>query len=165
MSQIQQFLKELEKESIITRKMLSIVPNDQYDWKPHAKSMTVRKLATHIAELPTWISMVLNTSELDFAANPYQPKEINDTSSLVAYFEESLEDGHKALASGNEASMTDPWTLRSGETIYSTEPKADVIRMTMNQITHHRAQLGVYLRLLDIPIPGSYGPSADEMKF
>lgn len=165
MSQIQQFLKELEKESIITRKMLSIVPNDKYDWKPHAKSMPVRKLATHIAELPTWISMVLNTSELDFAANPYQPKEINDTRSLVAYFEESLEDGRKALASGNEASMTDPWTLRSGETIHSTEPKADVIRMTLNQITHHRAQLGVYLRLLDIPIPGSYGPSADEMKF
>ena len=108
MSQIQQFLKELEKESIITRKMLSIVPNDKYDWTPHAKSMTVRKLATHIAELPTWISMVLNTSELDFAANPYQPKEINDTSSLVAYFEESLEDGRKALSAGKDASMTDP---------------------------------------------------------
>lgn len=165
MSQIKQFQKELEKEAVITRKMLSIVPNDKYDWKPHEKSMALRMLATHIAELPTWIGMVLNTSELDFAVNAYKPKEINDTNSLVEFFEASLEDGRKALAAGKEETLDEPWTLRNGETIYSTEPKADVIRMTFNQITHHRAQLGVYLRLLDIPIPGSYGPSADDMSF
>ncbi len=165
MSQINQFQKELERESIITRKMLSIVPNDKYDWQPHPKSMTIRQLSSHIAELPSWIDMVLNTTELDFAANPYTPIDIKDTKALVELFEKNLVIGREALAKGNEASLDELWTLRNGEEIYSKEPKADVIRMSLNQVTHHRAQLGVFLRLLDIPIPGSYGPSADDMSF
>jgi uncharacterized damage-inducible protein DinB len=165
MTQLQQFLKEFEKEAVTTRKMLSIIPNDRYDWKPHPKSMSIRQLGTHIAELPTWIGIALNTSELDFAANPYQPKEINDTKTLVDYFEANIIEGRKELTSGNEDSLEESWTLRNGNDIYSQEPKKDVIRMTMNQITHHRAQMGVFLRLLDIPIPGSYGPSADDTRF
>lgn len=165
MTRLQQFLKEFEQEAITTRKMLSIIPGDKFDWKPHPKSMSIRQLGTHIAELPTWIGMVLNTSELDFAANPYQPKEINDTKTLVDYFEANLIACRKELTNGNEASLEELWTLRNGSDIYSQEPKQDVIRMTMNQITHHRAQMGVYLRLLDIPIPGSYGPSADDTRF
>jgi uncharacterized damage-inducible protein DinB len=89
--------------------------------------------------------------------------EIKDTNDLLAYFERSLEDGRKHLRDGREDVLDKPWTLRSGSTIFSTEPKRDVIRMSLSQIIHHRAQLGVFLRLLDIPIPGSYGPSADEM--
>jgi uncharacterized damage-inducible protein DinB len=165
MSQIKQFQKELERESVITRKMLSIVPNDQYDWQPHPKSMTIRQLSTHIAELPSWVDMVLTTSELDFAANPYTPAQVNSTKELVDFFEKNLVTGREALAKGKEESLDELWTLRNGEEVYSKEPKADVIRMSLNQITHHRAQLGVFLRLLDIPIPGSYGPSADEMNF
>jgi uncharacterized damage-inducible protein DinB len=165
MSQIKQFQKEFEREAVTTRKMLSIVPNDRYDWRPHPKSMSIRQLATHIAELPLWIGMTLNTSELDFAANPYTPTEINDTKRLVDYFEANIIDGRKELAAGKEESLDELWTLRNGEEIYSKEPKSDVIRMTMNQITHHRAQLGVFLRLLEVPIPGSYGPSADDMSF
>lgn len=165
MSQIQQFRKELENEAVITRKMLSIVPNDKYDWRPHPKSMPISQLTTHIAELPTWIGMVLNTAELDFAVNAYNPKKISDTNTLVDYFETCLKDGREALAAGKEETLAESWTLRNGEQIYSTDSKLDVIRMVFNQITHHRAQLGVYLRLLDIPIPGSYGPSADEMSF
>ena len=165
MTRLQQFLKEFEQEAITTRKMLSIIPGDKFDWKPHPKSMSIRQLGTHIAELPTWIGMVLNTSELDFAANPYQPKEINDTKTLVDYFEANLIACRKELTNGSEASLEELWTLRNGNDIYSQEPKQDVIRMVMNQITHHRAQMGVYLRLLDIPIPGSYGPSADDTRF
>jgi uncharacterized damage-inducible protein DinB len=165
MSQIKQFQKELERESAITRKMLSIVPNDKYNWQPHPKSMTIRSLAGHIAELPSWIDMALNTTELDFATAPYTAPDINDTKSLVDHFEKNLETGRKALAIGKEESLEEIWTLRNGEQIYSAEPKADVIRMTLNQITHHRAQLGVFLRLLDVPIPGSYGPSADDQSF
>jgi uncharacterized damage-inducible protein DinB len=165
MSQIKQFQKELERESVITRKMLSIVPNDKYDWQPHPKSMTIRQLSTHIAELPSWVDMVLTTKELDFAANPYTPAQVNSTKDLVDYFEKNLVTGREALAKGKEESLDELWTLRNGEEVYSKEPKADVIRMSLNQITHHRAQLGVFLRLLDIPIPGSYGPSADEMNF
>jgi len=165
MSQIKQFQQELERESAITRKMLSIVPNDKYSWQPHPKSMTIRALSAHIAELPSWIDLALTTSELDFASNPYTPADINDTKSLVEHFEKNLETGRKGLEAGKDESLSELWTLRNGEEIYSRETKADVIRMTLNQITHHRAQLGVFLRLLDVPIPGSYGPSADEMNF
>ena len=165
MSQIKQFQKEFEKEAVTTRKMLSIVPNDKYDWRPHPKSMSIRQLATHIAELPLWIGMTLNTSELDFAANPYTPTEINDTKTLVDYFEANILEGRKELANAKEETLAELWTLRNGEEIYFKEPKTDMLRVTYNQITHHRAQLGVFLRLLDIPIPGSYGPSADDLSF
>lgn len=162
---LQTFLKELEAESLTTRKMLERVPTDKFDWKPHPKSMTIRQLATHVAELPTWTSMTLTTDELDFAANPYNPEPINNTGELLAYFERSLADGRAHLLSGREEQLEEPWTLRNGNEVYSTTSKAEVIRMALSQIIHHRAQLGVYLRLLDIPIPGSYGPSADEMNF
>ena len=165
MSQIKQFQKELEREAGITRKMLSVVPNGKYDWQPHPKSMTIRQLANHIAELPMWIGMALNTSGLDFADNPYTPTTINDTKSLVAYFEKNLIEGREALAAGKEETLSELWTLRNGEEVYSKEPKTDIIRMTFNQITHHRAQLGVFLRLLNVPIPASYGPSADDLSF
>jgi len=165
MSMMKIFLKELEREGNTTRKMLAIVPNDKYSWKPHPKSMSIQNLTTHIAELPTWIPMVLNTSELDFAANPYEPKAIDSTTDLLALFEKSLQEGKTALENANDEQLQDNWTLRNGEQVYSVEPKADVIRMVCSQIIHHRAQLGVFLRLLDVPIPGSYGPSADDMSF
>lgn len=165
MSIIQMLLKEMDNEAKTTRKMLACVPNDQYDWKPHEKSMTVRRLATHIAELPSWVSMTLTTDELDFANNPYQPVVINNTNELLAYFEKSLAEGRAELEKVTEKDLEPNWTLRNGEEIYSVESKGDVIRMSYCQIVHHRAQLGVFLRLLNVPIPGSYGPSADEMNF
>ncbi|MEP6712946.1 MAG: DinB family protein [Ferruginibacter sp.] len=165
MDAIKMFLKELDQEAVTTRKMLSIIPDDKYDWQPHEKSMIIRNLATHIAELPTWVTMVLNTSELDFAANPYEPKKINETASLMVLFETSVAEAKAGLEEANEAQLMDEWTLRNGEQVYSTSSKADVLRMTYSQIIHHRAQLGVYLRLLNIAIPGSYGPSADDDNF
>ena len=165
MSLIQMFLKELDMESKTTRKMLSRIPDDKYDWQPHPKSMTIRRLATHVAELPSWVTMTLNTSELDFASSPYTPEVINNTAELMNYFEKNLADGKANLEGAKEEQLSDSWTLRNGEEIYSTSPKSEVLRMTYSQIIHHRAQLGVYLRLLDVPIPGSYGPSADDMSF
>lgn len=164
-SMLQTFLKELDAESVTTRKMLERVPTDKFGWKPHEKSMTVQRLATHIAELPGWIAMALTTDELDFANNPYQPVVVNNTEELLAYFERSLADGRAHLLSAREEILDEPWTLRSGDQVHATYTKAEVIRMALSQIIHHRAQLGVFLRLLDIPIPGSYGPSADEMNF
>ncbi|HEX2629977.1 MAG TPA: DinB family protein [Chitinophagaceae bacterium] len=163
MTIIEAFAQELEKEAITTRKMLERVPADKYDWKPHEKSMNLRQLAGHVAELPGWVSLTLTTSELDFEKNPYTSPPVETNADLLAYFENSLTEGKAELAKATEAQLELPWTLRSGQTIYSTEPKRDVIRMSLSQIIHHRAQLGVYLRLLNIPIPGSYGPSADEM--
>jgi uncharacterized damage-inducible protein DinB len=159
------FLQQLEEEAVTTRKMLSRAPADKFGWKPHEKSMEMKTLAIHVAELPTWITMILNTDELDFAKDEYKQTPIQNTEELMAHFEKSLVDGREALKKGKEADLEKPWTLRNGEQVYSTSPKRDVIRMSLSQIIHHRAQLGVYLRLLNIPIPGSYGPSADEMKF
>ena len=162
MTQLEALRKELEEEAITTRKMLKQVPTDKFGWQPHPKSMTIKRLATHIAELPTWIGMTMNTDQLDFESNPYSPVDVNTTEELLAYFERSLEDGRAELKAAREDQLDKPWTLRSGDVIYSTSPKRDVLRMAASQIIHHRAQLGVYLRLLNIPIPGSYGPSADE---
>lgn len=162
---IPMLLKEMDHEAATTRKMLSRIPDDKYDWKPHPKSMSVRQLATHIAELPTWVSMTLDTEELDFATSPYQPVQIDSTKHLMEHFEQSLKEGRTRLAAAEEEDLLPIWTLRNGAEIYSTTSKAEVIRMAYCQIVHHRAQLGVFLRLLDIPIPGSYGPSADEMSF
>jgi uncharacterized damage-inducible protein DinB len=162
MEMIPMLMKELEMEAQTTRKMLSIVPNDKYDWKPHEKSMTIRSLATHLAELPTWVNITFTTNELDFATNKYDPKVINNTKDLLAYFETNLEEAKASFKKANEKMLNDSWTMRNGDQIYFTNSKAEVIRMTYCQIVHHRAQLGVFLRLLNIPIPGSYGPSADE---
>ncbi|MES2850324.1 MAG: DinB family protein [Bacteroidota bacterium] len=162
MTRLELFRKELAREAIATRKMLAAVPNNKFDWKPHPKSMSIRQLANHIADLPAWPTFTLNSKGLDFAKMEYTPKETNDTAALTAAFESNLKEGLNALDIGKEETLDELWTLRNGEQVYSVEPKAEVIRMSISQIIHHRAQLGVFLRLLDVAIPGSYGPSADE---
>lgn len=165
MTQIALIQKELENEAKTTRKMLALVPAEKFDWKPHPKSMAMMNLATHIAELPTWVSMVLNTDELDFAANEYKPTIVKDNAELMELFEKSVEDARGQLAVGKEETLGKEWILRMGEQILSEGSKYDMIRHALSQVIHHRAQLGVYLRLLDIPLPGSYGPSADDNGF
>lgn len=157
--------KEMEQEAVTTRKMLSRVPADKFDWQPHPKSMSLKRLASHIAELPGWVEMVIDTDELDFENNPYKPRDVSSTEDLLAFFEETLKKGKDALNRADLKYFTKEWVLRSGDQIYSTDTKYEVIRMSYSQIIHHRAQLGVYLRLLNIPIPGSYGPSADDVSF
>jgi uncharacterized damage-inducible protein DinB len=165
MSIIQSLLREMDQEAKTTRKMLARIPDDKFDWQPHPKSMTIRRLATHIANLPTWVSITLTTDELDFANNPNTEDVINNTADLMIYFEKCLAEGRAALSKATEADLLLKWTLRNGSEIYSVSPKGEVLRMAYCQIVHHRAQLGVYLRLLDVPLPGSYGPSADDMNF
>ncbi|MDB5030513.1 DinB family protein [Mucilaginibacter sp.] len=164
MSIIQLLLKEIEQEAQITRKMLSIVPNDKYNWKPHPKSMSIMQLTTHIAELPAWISMAITTDGLDFAANPYEATVVNNTADVLEIFENSYTDGRAHLQATNEAELEKPWTLSNGKHIIANLTKYETVRISIAQTIHHRAQLGVFLRLLNIPIPGSYGPSADELE-
>lgn len=161
---IDALLKEMEQEANITRKMLACIPDGQYDWKPHPKSMNIRSLSTHIAELPSWVSLALNTDGLDFAAEPYNPHPIHTTKELLAYFETCYAEAKSRLAQASDKDLLPNWTLRNGEQIYSVATKGETIRHAFCQIVHHRAQLGVFLRLLNVPIPGSYGPSADEME-
>jgi len=157
--------KEMEQEAHTTRKMLKLVPIDKPGWKPHEKSTTIQNLAVHIAELPSWVTMSLNTSELDFAKMDYKPTEVASTEELLNLFEKSLASGLDSLNKAEEEDLLPTWTMRSGEQVHAIYTKYEVIRHAFAQTTHHRAQLGVYLRLQDIPIPGSYGPSADEMNF
>ncbi len=165
MDSIQLLLKEMEQEAQTTRKMLSRIPEEKFSWKPHEKSMEMKALATHISEIPAWIGMVLTTEELDFATSPYQPAPIQHTADLMELLERSLQSAREQLEKAGEPQLLETWTLRNGADIYLVSSKYEMIRTCFCQIVHHRAQLGVYLRLNDIPIPGSYGPSADEQSF
>src|SRR4051812_13668393 len=151
MTTIEFFLEQLNAEVATTRKMLERIPDDKYDWKPHEKSMNIRSLATHIAELPDWIGLAINTDELDFATAPYDPAIINKTSDLVALYDKCLDKAKADLNKADDSKLESTWTLRNGKDIYAAHSKRETIRHAFCQIVHHRAQLGVYLRLLNIP--------------
>lgn len=161
---IEALSKELEQESVGTRKMLALVPADKGDFKPHAKSMAMKPLTGHLADIGEWFASILENDVLDFAVTPYQPKEANGGAELVAIFDENIAKSKAALAKATDADLTKTWTMQHGEHIIMQFSKYDALRHSFGQMIHHRAQLGVYLRLLDIPIPGVYGPSADEMQ-
>ena len=157
--------KEMEAEAAITRKMLVRVPEEKFDWQPHPKSMSLKMLATHIAELPGWVQSAVHANGIDFAVIPYKPQEIASTGELLDFFEEKLGVAREALKTADVSTFNEEWVLRDGDKVFLTSTKYEMLRTTFCQIVHHRAQLGVYFRLLDIPVPASYGPSADEPNF
>ena len=155
-------IPEYEMELKNTRKMLERVPLENADWKPHGKSMSLGRLAVHVAEIPHWMTNTITTDELDFAKGDYTPKVFNSTDDILALHDKHIVQADKILNEVSETEFEKPWTMRSGEAIYFTMPKSQVVRTwCMNHLYHHRAQLGVYLRLLDVPLPGTYGPTAD----
>lgn len=165
MSISQALLPEFDQEMAGTRKTLERIPMDKYDWAPHAKSFNMGKLATHVAHLPGWATMTIHTNELDFA-QPFEQPQPKTSEELLALFDQASAEARAAIAGASDEEWMKPWTLRNGEQIFFTMPKIAVVRgMVMNHIIHHRAQLTVYLRLNDIPVPGLYGPSADENLF
>lgn len=164
MNLIHVFLQELEMEAQTTRTMFQRLPEDKYDWQPHEKSMKLGQLATHVAEVIGWIGSILTTSELDFATMPYEPRQIRSNAELLAFLDENLADAKKELNAATEETLNETWTMRDGEQIFVQSPKHENVRHSLSQHIHHRAQLGVYLRLLDIPVPASYGPTADEQQ-
>lgn len=158
------WIAELKNEAEKTNKLLSIVPiGEKPDWVPHIKSMKLGRLALHIAELPSWVTMTLTTAELDLGLK-FTPTPTPSTSGeLVNIHNAKVEEAISALENADETILNDSWTLRMGDHKIFTLPKKVVLReMCYNHFIHHRGQLSVYLRLLDIPIPGMYGPSADE---
>jgi uncharacterized damage-inducible protein DinB len=155
-------LAEVKQEAIATRKLLALVPFEKADFKPHEKSMNLLNLAKHVAEISGWYKECLLDDELDFAKGSGTPKVFNSTADLVALHDKHILQAEKILLEISEDEFQKPWSMRAGEVIYFTSPKAEVVRTwCMNHLYHHRAQLGVYLRLLDVPLPGVYGPSAD----
>jgi uncharacterized damage-inducible protein DinB len=159
----QSIIAELKQEAIQTKKILEKVPFDQWQWKPHQKSMALGRLASHVAELPKWITMSINTDELDFSKRGYKANVFESREQLLQQLDENVQEALSTLEKTSDAQLQENWTLRNGEHVIFTLPKKAVIRsMAMNHMIHHRGQLSVFLRLLDIPVPGMYGPSADE---
>jgi uncharacterized damage-inducible protein DinB len=157
------FIGELQQEAATTRKCLERIPADKFDYKPHEKSMTMGKLAVHVAEMAGWAIETVTKTELDFAAMDYKPFEPKTTEELVGYLDKIVADATEALKNTSDEALMENWTLRNGETVYFTMPRVQVLRgMVFNHIVHHRGQLSVYMRLNDIPVPALYGPSADE---
>ena len=159
----QRMLAEMQQEGIATRKILAAVPMDKKDWQPHEKSMKVSVLARHLAEIQGWPKETVQMDVLDFAAMDYTPKPVNSSEELLEIFDKGMEKAKEILETASDEEMAKPWTMRNGEIIYFTMPKEQVMRTwVLNHSVHHRAQLGVYLRLLGVPVPGTYGPTADE---
>lgn len=156
-------IAELQMEAASTAKMLARIPTDKFGWAPHEKSMKMGRLANHVAELPSWITMTMNTEVLDFANWDYKPAVATTAEELVAIHDQHVKEAVACLENATDADFEKMWTMRNGEQIYFTLPKKVVLRTwAFSHQYHHRGQLSVYLRLLDIPVPGMYGPSADD---
>ena len=155
-------INELQQEAATTRKVLERIPTETYDWKPHEKSMSMHRLAAHVANMFGWFAPTLEQDELDFAGGYEEPTPAT-TEEMVALFDKNVASAMESLRRAEPEIFMKDWTLRNGEEIYFTLPKVAVIRsFVMNHIVHHRGQLSVYLRMNNIPVPALYGPSADE---
>lgn len=162
MTHNERLLAEVKQEAAATRQLLERVPMDRADYKPHEKSMSLGRLATHVAEIGGWWKECLVNDVLDFSAGDFKPTVFTRTEELLELHDRLLVQAEKILTETPEAEFEKPWTMRNGETVYFTLPKHEVVRTwCLNHLYHHRGQLTVYLRLLDVPLPGTYGPSAD----
>lgn len=163
------FLPEFDQEMAKTRKVLERVPEDKFGWKPHEKSRTMSQLAAHLAQIPGMAEKSLATEGLD--VNPPDghdrtPGEVRTREELLALFDKNVALGRAAIAGSSQEQFLQAWSLLDGGKVLFTLPKAAVLRnFVLNHSIHHRAQLGVYLRLNDVPVPSVYGPSADESPF
>ena len=154
-------LSEFDREMASTRRLLERVPEDKGEWKPHEKSFPLGHLAQLVARMPGWFPMILDMPDLNLSGGPnysYEP-----TSVLLEEFDAGVKAGREALGRVTGDELDAPWSLKMGEQVVSTQPKGEVARESLRHLSHHRGQLTVYLRLLDIPLPCIYGPTADEV--
>jgi uncharacterized damage-inducible protein DinB len=156
------FLPEFDQEMADTLKILDCVPEDKFSWKPHEKSMTLGRLASHVAEMPNWTLVTINQDKLELTPSN-KPFNATKRAELIDTFNTNVASAREALAGASDDHLGKVWSLSyNGQTMFSL-PRAAVLRnMVMSHMIHHRGQLSVYLRLLDVPIPGMYGPSADQ---
>jgi uncharacterized damage-inducible protein DinB len=158
-------LPEYDHEMAGTRKTLERVPEDRLAWRPHPKSMTLGALASHVANVPSWTVPTIEEASLDVAPGgvPLRQEEMASRKALLEHFDRHVAAGRAALASASDETLRAPWSLLADGKTHFTLPRVAVLRsFVLNHNVHHRAQLGVYLRMLDVPVPGPYGPSADE---
>jgi uncharacterized damage-inducible protein DinB len=162
-------LTEFDHEMANTRKTLERVPDEKFDWTPHQKSMTLGGLATHLATIPTWAVNAIQKDSIDIAPVGEAPLRVapaHSRAEILERFDQAVADARAAISEADNEKLLQPWSLLSGGKTIMTLPRVGVLRgFVMNHNIHHRAQLGVYLRLNDIAVPSIYGPSADESGF
>lgn len=155
-------LPEFEHEAALTRKTLERVPFERADWKPHEKSMSLKDLAVHLADLPGWVDVTINQDVFELEG-PYQSPQAETLEQLLEIFDGHIRSAREVLAGASGDDLAAIWTMKQDGEVVLSMPKAAVLRaFVLSHAVHHRAQLGVYLRLLDVPVPSTYGPSADE---
>jgi len=154
---------EMEQEAAIARKLLERLPEDKFGWQPHEKSMTLGRLANHVAEIYEWTTPTIKQDVFDFAEIDYKPEDVETTEALLTKFDNVVSSSIEILNGTTDPEFMRTWTMKEGDKIFFEMPKAVVMRsFVMNHMVHHRGQLSVFMRLLDIPVPQIYGPSADE---
>jgi uncharacterized damage-inducible protein DinB len=154
------FLPEFDEEMATTRRLLERVPDDKGAWKPHPKSFPLGHLAQLVARMPGWLTQMLQAPSLDLGSGIGYTLE--KTSTLLGEFDKNVREARAALASTRDADFDATWSLKHGEHVLMSSPRRVVVRQTINHLVHHRGQLSVYLRLVDVPLPSIYGPTADE---
>ena len=155
-------IPEFDREFAETRRSLERIPEDKFDWKPHEKSFTLHQLAAHVAEIARWVPVTLNMDEFDIDA-PYDRVVPETKEEILAHFDEGVAEGRSLIEAATSDQLMSTWSMKKGGEVTMSMPKGVVLRsFILNHNVHHRAQLGVYLRMLDVPVPGHYGPSADE---
>ena len=161
---IDALLPEFDREMGLTRKLLDRVPDGQFDWRPHPTSVTLGRLAEHLAEMPLWAAMTMTQSELEMTTQrpaDYQRPATRDA--VLAMFDANLKNGRGHLTGKTDGEFMAPWTLTAAGKEVFTMPKVAVMRnFVLNHMVHHRGQFSVYLRMLGVKIPSIYGPSGDE---
>lgn len=156
-------IAELAHESTLTRKMLESVPMEQREWKPHEKSMTIGRLATHIADTFRWVSRIATKDDFDFATANFKMHTAETKQELLSLFNAAFDEAVADLLKMSDDDYLKSWAVKRGEQVMASTPKMIAIRgWAISHLIHHRGQLSVYLRMLNVPVPGMYGPSADE---
>ena len=158
-----EYLKELEGEINSSRKCLERIPEDLFGWKPHERSMTMGYLALLVAEIPLWITNIIEQGDINFQT--FKHKEVKNAADLVNHFDENIKDARTALENVSDDALMELFYLKNGDQVLFSSPKKDNVMQAINHLVHHRGQLTIYMRLNDIPVPSIYGPSADDRTF
>jgi uncharacterized damage-inducible protein DinB len=160
---IDSLVREFNNEAQTTRKHFERLPSDKLDWRPHEKSFTAGGLASHIVECIDWADSIFNSDEFVFDPATYKSYQAASSADLLKTFDDKVARCKQVLGGVDEETIMQPWRLRMMDQVLFEKPRADVFRdFTLSHVIHHRGQFSVYLRLLNVPVPGSYGPSADE---
>ena len=163
MKQMDSLIEEFDKETATTRKHLERLPDDKFDWRPHQKSFTAVELASHIVECIGWTESIFHQDEIDLNMDTYRPYKATSKEDLLATLAKNAAKGKEVLGRADDTMLERPWQLKINGQQWFEKPKAAVFRdFVLSHIIHHRGQMSVYLRLLEVAVPGSYGPSADE---